>query len=81
MVRYMFDGHKFYILQREWVFDLTDGLGYQVSFDKSGNIVGYKQQFAIFADQEAPESLQSVPKEVLDKSFRIMQKHKELALV
>lgn len=81
MVRYMFDGHKFYILQHEWVFDLTDGLGYQVSFDKSGNIVGYKQQFAIFADQEAPESLQSVPKEVLDKSFRIMQKHKELALV
>lgn len=81
MVRCMFDGHKFYILQHEWVFDLTDGLGYQVSFDNSGNIVGYKQQFAIFADQEAPESLQSVPKEVLDKSFRIMQKHKELALV
>ena len=39
----MFDGHKFYILDQGWVFDLTDGLGYQVTFDSQGNVSSYKK--------------------------------------
>lgn len=77
----MFDGHKFYILDQGWVFDLTDGLGYQVTFDDQGNISSYKRQFEIFADSEYPEYTQFVPQEIIDKAFKIMQRHKRLALV
>ena len=42
----MFTGHNFVkVVNNEWVFDITEFVGYKVEFDSSGKVTGYKKAF------------------------------------
>lgn len=41
MVWEMFRGHKFYRVDDDWVFDLTECVGYKINIDNQGTIKEY----------------------------------------
>lgn len=72
----MFDGHKFVKIQDNWVFDLTDGIGYSVELDEKGQAIGYSKHWKIFPDTMTAEGTSQVPKDILDKSLEIFEKYR-----
>ena len=41
----LFHGHKFIKIRNNWVFDISEGIGYFVEIDKSGNIEKYTKKY------------------------------------
>ena len=67
----MFKGHQFIkLIDNNWVFDLTEFIGYKVKVDDSGNVVSYKEAFEAEAieDEIIFNKLTRVPLKVLKEA-------------
>lgn len=44
----MFEEHQFIkLINNNWVFDLTEFIGYKVKLDKDDNVISYKEAFQV----------------------------------
>lgn len=80
-----FEGHALYKLGKEWIFDLTTFIGYNVTLDDSDNILGYKKAFIVTFNNETKsysfDKYTTIPTRVLRKVVSIIQKYRKEALL
>lgn len=68
----MFQGHQFVsLINKNWIFDLTEFIGYKVKLDENDNVISYKEAFqAIVIDSDIVfEKSMRVPLKVLKEAY------------
>lgn len=74
-----FQGHELIILEKGWVFDITDFVGYKVKTGKDGeNVTNYEKAFSIEDSKDEKEELHvtrfiSIPLRVTKRAKRVIE--------
>lgn len=76
----MFHGHRFIKINDEWVFDITECVGYSVKLNSHGNVEQYYRKYKIQPEQWAVEKVSDVPDLVIYKTMVILSKYMQMAL-
>lgn len=80
----MFNGHQLYIIGEEWVFDLTEFIGYKVK--KNGdNIESFNKAFSIVKSPDHSDfhfkREETIPLGVMRKSKNIIENYLKEAMI
>lgn len=80
----MFEGHKMYKIGSEWVFDLTEFIGYKVKVE-DGIVLDYKEAYIVYYDKDSNtyefKKFMDVPLGVLRKTRNIIEYYFKEALI
>ncbi len=80
----MFDGHKMYKIGNDWVFNLTEFIGYKLKVDKNdGTVISYTKAFKLTKtpDGYSYDKYMSVPVGVLRKAIKIVENYQKEAFL
>ena len=72
----MFKGHQFCISNEDFVFDLTDFIGYKTIKSKDGNIAGYEKAYKAMIDTDRNieyVKYRDIPSDLTDKTNSIIR--------
>ena len=76
----MFKGHQFIkICNDNWVFDLTEYIGYKVKLDEDGNVESYKQAYQVIQveNELTFEKFTRVPLKIFKETVNVINEYNE----
>lgn len=78
----MFKGHNFVkLICDNWVFDMTEFIGYKVIFDKKGNIQKYTKAFEVSRNEDNEiqvKRFENIPVKVIKEVNNLVKGYIEL---
>ena len=79
----MFNGHQLYTIGEEWVFDLTEFIGYRIKI-KNSKVQSYERVFTVKRDKSYGykfDKQTAIPLGVMRKSRMIIENYMRDALI
>lgn len=76
----MFQGHQFVkLLNENWVFDLTEYIGYKVNVNEQKEVTSYKQAFqaSYMGEEIVFEKFTRVPIKILKEAANVIRAYEE----
>lgn len=82
-----FEGHEIYKINNNWVFDLTEHVGYKIKINRHGKIKEYSKAFKLVDENKqglefkCVKYLDGIPLGIVNKSLEVIKAYYREALI